>query len=370
MQSSPMAKRARFEPCELREPCESHESPSESSPNDPTAKTTPFSFKLCSKPSNETFSSRGRTDRHSIEIKLSIPAPDDECPLTLDSIAESRLQFLPDTPFLLDRPLHSKLTLPCGHSFSAMTLVYSFCKNNMTCPCCRAGKDVRVDTQCLPTHFRAQIKSHIQQTLETEHRQDDNSDFLDAVESFSLFGVTIPYEVLGVNGNLTLVANFYDMPASGITETVRPIFSVSPAVQAARDNTGHLTLVPSGPLRALNHIMGVGVNAIQLSMQLAMQGTGNILIDSTPITRLPDLTNNNSNNNNTTRFIIPGSSSSSTTHNSQFQVLVQLHNNDSNNPSTSFMLTLSGNSINGISWNPGTENLEILSSNIQLAAIL
>ena len=363
--------------------------PSTSKIPDPAAKTTPFNFRLFSKASNETFSSRGRPDRHSIDVKLSIPAPEDECPLTLDSISESRLQCLPDTPFLLDRPLHSKLTLPCGHSFSAMTLIYSFCKNSMTCPCCRAGKDVRVDTQCLPTHFRAQIKSHIQQTLETEHRQDESREFLDAVESFSMFGVSIPYEVLSRNGNLTLVANFYDMPATRITETARPIFAFTTEVRATTDN-GRMTLAPVGTLRSLNNIMSVGVNAIQMSMQLAMQGVENILIDSTPIIRLSGNANNanntnntnntnnanNSNNNNNVnnnasrRLTIPGSSSNHVTHNSMFQVLVQLQNEDEDNPISSFSVSFDGVSINSLSWSPGTESLEILSSNIQLAAIL
>ena len=111
---------------------------------------------------------------YSVTATLSIPTEDEECPLTLDLISQSQLPFLPEkTPFLLDRPQHTKLTLPCGHAFSAMTLIYNFCKNNMVCPCCRAGEDVKADTNCLPPHLRAEFKAQIQKTLEAERRQDD-----------------------------------------------------------------------------------------------------------------------------------------------------------------------------------------------------
>jgi hypothetical protein len=103
----------------------------------PTPATT-FTYNLISKSINENLSSRGSTARrHSVLITLSIPTDDEECPLTLESIAESNLPCLPGVSFLRERPLHTKLTLPCNHSFSAISLVYSFCKNSMTCPCCR-----------------------------------------------------------------------------------------------------------------------------------------------------------------------------------------------------------------------------------------
>ena len=337
--------------------------------------TNPFSFHLFSKPNSDTFSRRGgKPPRFHMDVTLSIPSKDEECPLTLDAIADSKLTFMPDTPFVKDRPNHTKITLPCKHSFSAMTLLYSFCKNNMVCPCCRAGEDVQADTLCLPTHIRSEFKAKIQETLETERRQDDERGFAEAVESFSLFGVTIPYEVLGMNGNLNLVANFYDIP-SGITalsSSIRPMFSFSSVIHPTRDSTGRLTMVPTGQMRTLNNITQVGVNSIQLSTQLSMHGTGDILIDSTPISRLPDMS---CQEGTMVRVMIPGASSSSMTQNNQFQVLVQLQNNDEN-PSTSFALTFNRTgafgtfNLNSIAWMPGTENLEILSSSVQLSAML
>ena len=333
--------------------------------------TKPFTYELVSRPSNESFSRRGaKPSRHTIQVTLSIPADDEECPLTLDPIATSHLPCLPDTPFLQDRPLHTKLTLPCGHSFSAMTLVYAFCKNNMTCPCCRAGEDIRADTICLPAHFRGQIKAQVEQTLEAEQALDESTAQQEIMDNFNLFGVTIPYAILGMNGNLSLVANFHDIPANGLTSSTRPIFSFSAIMQPSNSNTGRLSLIPRGPLRALTHIAHMGVNSIQLCMQLSMQGTGDILIDSTPITRLPDIRDPDA----PMRLTIPGSSSSSLTQSNQFQVLVQLQRNQDNTPVTSFSVVFTRSNghfiLDTITWNPGTENLEILSSNVQLSAVL
>ncbi len=238
---------------------------------------------------------------------------------------------------------------------------------------------MQADIGSLPAHFRLQLKEHIQETLEDERRQDESSEYEEIIQAYNLYGVTIPYEVLGSNGNLSLVANFYDMPAH-ISETnmsngnvnTRPIFSFSNMVEPRRERNGRITMVPRGQLRALTHIAHMGVNAVQLSIQLSMQGTGDILIDSTPITRLPDINNQNA----PTRLTIPGSSSSSTTQNSQFQVLVQLQRNEDNNPATSFVVLFSRSGahrhfvLDNITWNPGAENLEILSSNVRMPSTL
>ena len=77
--------------------------------------------------------------RKFLTVSLCIPEPDEECPLTLDKITDSKLEFLPDTTFLKDNPLHTKMRLPCGHSFHAMALIYCWCKTNMLCPPPLAG---------------------------------------------------------------------------------------------------------------------------------------------------------------------------------------------------------------------------------------
>jgi hypothetical protein len=250
----------------------------QSDPNTPPPMTAPFTFNLKSKPTGEN---RRKPTRHTIQITLSVPSEQEECPLTLESIAESKLPCLPDTPFIQDRPLHSKLTLPCGHSFSAMTLIYSFCKNNMTCPCCRAGKEVQADTICLPLHFRSRIKAHIQRTLEAERRVDDAREHQDILETV-LIGVSIPYAAL--DNNISLVANFYDI--QNIHSSIRPILSFNAILQPSRDS-GRMVMVPRGPMRAWTHILYMGLNSVQLSIQFSM-GATQLVLDSSPITPLPD----------------------------------------------------------------------------------
>ena len=324
-----------------------------------------FAYTIFSKPRNETFSSRGgKPRRHTIDVVMSIPDEREECPLTLDLIADSKLPFMPDAEFIQGRTKHTKLTLPCKHSFSALTLLYSFCKNNMVCPCCRAGEDVKADTNCLPPHLRAEFKAQIQRTLEAERRQDDERGMQDAIESFSLFGVTIPYEILGINGNLNMLANLYIMPqGQELSSSIRPAFSYSCLLRPIRDSSGRLSLSQNGQLRMLNNFTNAGINSIQLSVQLSMQGTGDVLIDSTSIIRLPE------SGEPLPRMVIPGASGNSVTRNNQFQVLVQLRSNESE-PTTSFILDFARQGIENITWRPESENLEILSSNVQLSAIL
>ena len=357
-----MSKRARY--C-IDGPTESLMPPSPQHP-----RTSHFSYTLSSKPKNETFSSRGaKPKRYTVEVTLSIPEEGEECPLTLDSIAESKLPFL-DVPFLPDRPNHTKLTLPCKHSFSAMTLLYNFCKNKMVCPCCRAGEDVQADTVCLPAHFRNAFKTHVQDTIETERVQDEESALNEMAANFSVFGVSIPYESLSANGNLSLLVNFYDMEAShtSLHSSIRPVFSYSNTVHSARSREGRLSMSPNGPLRALNNLTRVGITSIQLSMQLCMQGAGRVVIDTTPIIRLPD----SSRQEPSLRMSIPGVSTGAVTQNDQFQVLVQLQQND--NPTTHFVLEMTkrgeGYNVDSISWSPGTEILEVLSTDVPLSAIL
>ena len=107
------------------------------------------------------------------KVTLSIPLPDDECPIALEPISTAFLSFLPDCSFIKDTPEYSKMTLPCGHSFSAMVIVYNWCKNNMLCPCCRQGHTCRANVNYLPSHFRDQLKAHVNRSLQTERLEDE-----------------------------------------------------------------------------------------------------------------------------------------------------------------------------------------------------
>lgn len=109
-----------------------------------------------------------------LEISLSEPGPNEECSITLDPISDYRLPFLPqEVPscVMTGEPGLTKASLPCGHSFNAMALLYHFTKNSMTCPICRAGHPhAQMASQSLPFHAR----KHFTQHLESLHTQEVN----------------------------------------------------------------------------------------------------------------------------------------------------------------------------------------------------
>jgi hypothetical protein len=52
-------------------------------------------------------------------------------------------------------PTFRKMTLQCGHAFSAMACLYYFCVKKLQCPLCRTGFEHPLDTRCIPEHLRA-----------------------------------------------------------------------------------------------------------------------------------------------------------------------------------------------------------------------
>ena len=284
----------------------------------PAVNDTPFTFELVGFMKN---AHRGLldNDRYCISATIAVPTEDEECPLTLEAISQSKLAFLPEAQFLVDRPLHSKLTLPCGHSFSALTLVYNFCKNSMVCPCCRAGKDVRLDVECLPRHLRSDFKAHIQKVTQQEARDDDESIIQDLITTTGFVSV-MPYQVLVANNNLSLQMEFFNMwepirQSSGII----PIFTMNTGLRMS----GSL-LAPRSDLRAISNLAHMGVNAVRLSVLLTMRGTGSVAIDATGITQLPEAGNARS-------MRIPGITNVAITQNNGYEVVIQLRNGNNNN---------------------------------------
>lgn len=111
----------------------------------------------------------------SLLLGLSEPGPDEECSITLEPIREYTLPFLPDgvRSVIQTQPALAKASLPCGHGFSALALLYHFAKNSMTCPICRAGHAKAVMTeQSVPTHLRRHFSKHLASLrLEESHEQ-------------------------------------------------------------------------------------------------------------------------------------------------------------------------------------------------------
>ena len=326
---------------------------------------TPFNYSLVAMQKN---SHRGlKWENYSVTVTLSIPEEDDECPLTLDLISESKLSFLPESPFLLDRPQHCKLTLPCGHSFSALTLIYNYCKNYMVCPCCRAGKEERMDVSCLPRHLRDDIRAHLRQVSQEEQRAQQIEDMIAVAGIVSV----LPYHVLAVNNNLSMQIEFYTITSAlPVNASVLPTFVMATPLQAGEDG---MQLAPRSDLRSIANIANLGVNAVRISIYLTMRGTGRVAIDATPITQLPQVSDENTPRNLT----IPGITSIASTFQNGFEVIIQLRdNNDNETPPTRFCLTFSQSAasphlrIQNIIWHAGTETLAIMSNNSGLAAML
>jgi len=107
-----------------------------------------------------------------LQVHISIPDGDEECSITLDRIADYQLHFLTEPhSFVQNKPILAKASLPCGHSFSALALLYHFANNTMSCPCCRAGPSAPICEQSIPSHLRKAIWNHMQKTREEERRQ-------------------------------------------------------------------------------------------------------------------------------------------------------------------------------------------------------
>ena len=99
-------------------------------------------------------------------LSLSEPAPDEECSITLEPMAEYQLPFLPPSlkeGIVEGQPKLTKASLPCGHGFNAQALLYHFAKNSMTCPFCRAGHEkVQINEQSVPKHLRWLFTRHLE----------------------------------------------------------------------------------------------------------------------------------------------------------------------------------------------------------------
>jgi hypothetical protein len=137
----------------------------------------------------------------SIQLSLSEPAEGEECHIGLEPIAEYRLSFMPQESALSvveDHPALTKASLPCGHGFNALALLYHFAKNSMTCPFCRAGHaKTLMSEQSVPLGAREHFARHLAAVRAEENREQSE---MDAVEAT----LVMEQEVRRSNGFLPL----------------------------------------------------------------------------------------------------------------------------------------------------------------------
>ena len=160
---------------------------------------------VCSRTNNRQPRNNRFNVPDTMAVKLSIPDPDEECSLTLEPIMTSRLTFLPGCTFFENKPEICKMTLPCGHGFSAMNLIYHMCKNNMLCPCCRAGFNVPASLDSIPSHFRGKFQEHIGSTR-AEEEADEERALLQEIRALEPTGTT--FRQLADTNRLTMTVSF------------------------------------------------------------------------------------------------------------------------------------------------------------------
>lgn len=161
-----------------------------------------------------------------LTVELAEPVGDEQCPLTLDSIVEDKLDFLPEnTTFLLNDPKFQKIVLPCGHGFGALNILYHFARNKMLCPCCRAGYNDVLSGACVPRHiqqvccnrlfsgcvrFYLYFNSFVQQVFMKKIRAERADDILYAVQEDMSAAIAVALEE-HTNTHFTIV---YEMSHS------------------------------------------------------------------------------------------------------------------------------------------------------------
>jgi len=101
---------------------------------------------------------------HPEPIKFILKCATDDCicPITLQPIAISELDFVRDS-FDPKHPEHNAIRLACKHQFTAVCLVYNWLVNdNVRCPVCNAGPpDLGLNVFTLPRHLQLPMLRHM-----------------------------------------------------------------------------------------------------------------------------------------------------------------------------------------------------------------
>ena len=180
------------------------------------------------------------------QVHISVPDTDEECSITLDRISEYQLEFMQGAhSFVQNRPNLAKASLPCGHSFSALALLYHFANNTMACPCCRAGPTTPLAEQSIPSHLRKPVWQRIVRRREEERRQrlvEDSAAVAELIEREVTGAVDL---FLRTNHVLLIVYAFENM--GSISPLIcQELFLSSPTTGTGTGATGTITFTSSG----------------------------------------------------------------------------------------------------------------------------
>ena len=153
-----------------------------------------------------------------VSLGLSVPDPEEECPLSMCPMDQDHITFMGDShrvsSFYQRMPNFQKGTMPCGHSFGALSLVYHMARNDMRCPCCRNGPLGRLKTSCLPVHLSTPLTRRIREEDIQEREEQQTEDQRVAIllqGQLGLSGEQVPFPGLRVvaQSDLTMSLRIY-----------------------------------------------------------------------------------------------------------------------------------------------------------------
>ena len=180
------------------------------------------------------------------QVHISIPDTDEECGITLDKISEYQLDFMQGShSFVHNRPNLAKASLPCGHSFSALALLYHFANNSMACPCCRAGPTVPIAEQSIPSHLRRPIWRQIEKRREEDRRQrlvEDSAAVAELIER----EVTGAIDLFLETNHVLLIVYAFENMGSISPIICQELFLSSSTTEAGTGATGMITFTSTG----------------------------------------------------------------------------------------------------------------------------
>jgi hypothetical protein len=196
-----------------------------------------------------------------MRLELSEPQPGEECCIAMEPIEEHRVEWLDAAEQqpgpLLTHPALRKATLPCGHGFHALVLLYHFAKNEMVCPCCRQGMAwARMARASIPPHLREAMEARLDRVERSEREEQLASDTLAVANLLEQEVNLSPYRrslVLPPNRQVLILYGFADMdslvpplvqeiPLSSSHSSETLLFSSSGS--SVRDLNRNLRLLP------------------------------------------------------------------------------------------------------------------------------
>jgi hypothetical protein len=117
-----------------------------------------------------------------VQLDTSHASDTDTCPIWQERFQDVELEIAKGKPFLKKHPEICVATLPCGHRFSALGIMYHFVLLDMRCPLCRDGVNKRARVGSIPHVFRGCMKYKLKSMREEEKTERDSLDAQTALQ--------------------------------------------------------------------------------------------------------------------------------------------------------------------------------------------